>query len=338
MAVMAGLIFFSGVLRDKRGSFLRLFPSHPVLEEQQSNIGYNSYYLAGGTNHHIYLGNTTAPLHMLVLNTVNGDSQHVKLDIEGVMEQKFWSLRIAVDSPYYYAYDGAVPRIYKGNVVDWRAKRFAHDEEYFLDLVPIAQNSFFIKSLDGQTSESMLGKITPDSPYYQFDRSLLTKQVDGFFCTDGTMLHNREANKLIYLYRYRNEYIIMDTTLQFIGHNHTIDTISKAQIKIATLAGGNTRKMAAPPLTVNKRGATFQNWLFVQSNLLAKNEHPEAHKKASVIDVYSLPEGNYQFSFYIYHFAGTEPLRQFRIYGQTMVARFDTHVQLYRLRKEYFPI
>src|SRR5690606_38689185 len=112
MAVMAGLIFFSGVLRDKRGSFLRLFPSHPVLEEQQSNIGYNSYYLAGGTNHHIYLGNTTAPLHMLVLNTVNGDSQHVKLDIEGVMEQKFWSLRIAVDSPYYYAYDGAVPRIY----------------------------------------------------------------------------------------------------------------------------------------------------------------------------------------------------------------------------------
>lgn len=338
MAVMAGLIFFSGVLKDKRGSFLRLFPSHPVLEEKSYDIKYNSYYLAGGTKHHIYLGNTSSPLHLLVLNTVSGDSQHVKLDIEGIMEQKFWSLRVAVDSPFYYAYDGAVPRIYKGNVGDWHAERFAYDQEYFLDLKPIGASSFFIKSLNGQTSESMLGKISLDSPYYNFDRSLLKKQVDGFFCTDGTMLYNQHLNKLIYVYRYRNEYILMDTTLKNSTSAHTIDTITTAKIKIATLAGGNTRKMAAPPLTVNKRGATYKNWLFVQSDLLAKNEHPRAHDKVSVIDVYSLPDGNYNFSFYIYDYADKESLRQFKVYENTMVALFATHVQLYKLREKYFPL
>src|SRR5690606_14831418 len=142
-----GLIFFSGVLRDRRGSFLRLFPSHPVLEKMSYDIEYNSYYLAGGTSSHIYLGNTTSPLHMLVLSTTEADTQHVKLDIEGVMAQKFWSLRVAVDSPYFYAYDGAVPRIYKGRINDWKAKRFPYDEEFFLNLVPIGPNSFFIKSL-----------------------------------------------------------------------------------------------------------------------------------------------------------------------------------------------
>lgn len=338
IAVMVGLIFFSGVLRDKRGSFLRLFPSHPVQEERRYDIKYNSYYLAGGTAHHIYLGNYSLPLHMLVLNTADADTQHVKLNVEGIMEQKFWSLRLAVDSPSFYAYDGAVPRIYKGNVSNWRASRFAHDKEYFLDLVPISSGSFFIKSLKKQATESMLGKITTDSPYYHFDQTLLEKQVDGFFCTDGSMLYNRHLNELIYLYRYRNEYIVMDTSLHKIISGNTIDTISRAKIKVGTLAGGNTRKMAAPPLTVNRLGATYQNWLFIQSKLIAKNEHPKAHEKASVIDVYDLTMGTYQFSFYIYHFKGKEKLRQFAVSEGYFVALFDTHAKLYALSDKLFPM
>lgn len=338
IAVVVGLIFFSGVLRDRRGSFLRLFPSHPVLEKMSYDIKYNSYYLAGGTSNHIYLGNTTSPLHMLVLSTTEPDTQHVKLDIEGVMDQKFWSLRVAVDSPYFYAYDGAVPRIYKGRISDWKAKRFPYDEEYFLDLVPIGPSSFFIKSLNGKTGESMLGKINTDSPYYYFDTSLLEKQVDGFFCTDGTMLHNSEHNMALYLYRYRNELLIMDTMLHALATRHTLDTVSKAQLKVATLAGGNTRQMAAPPLTLNKRAVTWQNCLFVQSGISARNEHPRIHNKASVIDVYTLTDGAYQFSFYLYHHLGTEPLLEFAIYGKFLVGLFGNHMQVYEMREEYFPI
>ena len=114
--VMVGLIFFSGVLRDKRGSFLRVFPSHPVLEDMVLDVRYNSYYLAGGTARHIYLGNYSSPLRMQVLNATDTTTQVVKLDIEGIMDQKSSPVRIAVDSPYFYAYDGAVPRIYKGTV------------------------------------------------------------------------------------------------------------------------------------------------------------------------------------------------------------------------------
>lgn len=336
-AVVAGLILFSGVLRNKSNSFLRLFPPHPVLESTRYKVPYNSYYLAGGTNDHIYLGNYSGPLHMLILNTTDTVSKEVNLNIEGIMEQKFWSIRIAVDSPYFYAFDGAVPRIYKGNISDWRAKRFSHDKEFFLDLLPIGSSSFFIKSLDRRTSESMLGKIGTDSPYYFFDHTLLEKQIDGFFCTDGTMLYNKHLNQLIYLYRYRNEFVLLDTGLNKLGRGHTIDTVSKAQIKVGTLAGGKTRKMAAPPLTVNKRGATYGNWLFVQSDLLAKNEHPNAHDKASVIDVYFLPDRTYRFSFYIYHYAGKEKLRQFRVYGTNLIALFDMHILLYKLSEKHFP-
>lgn len=337
IAVVVGLIFFSGVLRDRRGSFLRLFPSHPVLEKMSYDIKYNSYYLAGGTSSHIYLGNTTSPLHMLVLSTTEPDTQHVKLDIEGVMDQKFWSLRVAVDSPYFYAYDGAVPRIYKGRINDWKAKRFPYDEEYFLDLVPIGPSSFFIKSLNGKTGESMLGKINTDSPYYYFDTSLLEKQVDGVFCTDGTMLYNKEGGELIYLYRYRNQFLTMDTNLRALDLGNTIDTVTKARIEVKATNSGKIHRLSVPPPSVNKGAATFHKWLFVHSGILARNEHPKAHSEATVIDVYDLTSKQYQFSFYVWSpHTRQQPLSGFGVYGGVLVALFNNQLQIYQLSQAFF--
>src|SRR5690606_28267369 len=336
IAVVVALIFISGVLRDRRGSFLRLFPSHPVLEKMSYDIKYNSYYLAGGTASHIYLGNTSSPLHMLVLSTSEPDTQHVRLDIEGIMDQKFWSLRIAIDSPYFYAYDGAVPRIYKGLIRDWKAKRFPHDREYFLDLVPIGPSSFFIKSLNGKTGESMLGKITTDSPYYYFDTTLLEKQVDGVFCTDGTMQRDPLRESLFYVYRYRNEYLVLDTNLNKNATGHTIDTNSHAKVRVGLLNKGKTRQLASPPQTVNVNSSAYSDWLFIQSDVPAKNEHRSARDKASVIDVYEKLSNMYLFSFYIYDHAGKERLRQFNTSSGYFVALFDTHVTIFELRSKYF--
>lgn len=336
IAVVVGLIFFSGVLRDRRGSFLRLFPSHPVLEKASFDLGYDSYYIAGGTENSVYLGNYTAPLHMVSLNLAKVDTQHVKLELEGTANKKFWSVTVAVDSPYFYAHDGVIPKIFRGHVKDWYATPTRYDKEYFLDLLPIDSARFFIKSLDGKTGESMLGMITADSPYYHFDRNILEKQVDGFFCKDGTMLHNKTLGLSIYVYRYRNQYLLVDTLLTKVATLRTIDTVSKARIKVSKVKEEGTREMSAPPLTVNKRAATFSNFLLVQSALVAQNESQEIHKEASVIDVYALPSGKYQFSFYIYHFAGREPLRQFCVFGKTFVALFDNHIQLYSIREDIF--
>src|SRR5690606_38285392 len=154
--------------------------------------------------------------------------------------------------------------------------------------------------------------------------------------TDGTMLYNEPMGLLIYVYRYRNEYLLVDTLLKKVASLHTIDTITRAQIKVSDFANGAKRKLSAPPLVVNKRAATFQNLLLVQSSLVARNESQDVHKQSSVIDVYSLPKGHYQFSFYIFHFAGKEQLRQFAVFGNKLVALFDNHIQFYTLRKNIF--
>src|SRR5260221_33133 len=336
IASVAVLFLMSSEMKSKHNSFLRLFPSHPVLEGNSLDLRVNSYYLAGGTAHHIYLGNYSSPLHVLILNTTLTDSQHVKLNVKGIMDQKFWSVRVKVDSPNFYVTDGAAPRIYKGNVCDWNADRFQYDQEYFLDIEPMNSNSFAIKSLNKNTEESMLGKIASDSPHYQFKPSLLQKQIDGFFCTDGMMHYDKELDRLVYLYRYRNQYMVMDSSLNLVFRGKTIDTISRAKITVATVGSNGSRTMASPPLMVNKRSATFENWLFVNSNLLARNDHPKAFDEGSVIDVYHLINSKYEFSFYLFHYNGKERMRDFGVWGDRLIALFGTHIQEYDLTPNYF--
>lgn len=307
------------------------------MEAEVLDLKYNSYYIAGGTDHHIYLANYSAPLHMLVVNSTLGDSQHVKLNIKGFADQKFWATHVRVDSPYFYLTDGVVPIIYRGNVHDWKAQEYAHDNAYFQDIVPLTRESFFIRALSNPERQNVLGKITTIAPHLQVERSILQKQVDGVFCTDGMMHYNKNRNELIYLYRYRNEYIVMDTILNVLRRQHTIDTTTRAAIKIETIRSSGSTTFSSPARMVNRQSSVQDNWLFVNSKLLARNEHPKAHDGNAAIDVYDVATGKYQFSFYIYDLYGKEKLREFSVFGSRLYALFDEHIQVWNLRPKYFP-
>jgi len=332
------VIFLSAVSTDMRkmpGSFLRLFPPHPAIEGNAFDLTYNSYYIAGGTNHHVYLANYTSPLRMIVVNTVSRDTQHVKLNVKGIKDQKFWAVRVKVDSPNFYVTDGAVPRIYKGNVRDWRAARFPYDSTYFLDIAPIGSGSFVIKALGKPVRENILGKISSTLPHLQMKEGILQKQIDGVFCTDGMMHYTKTLDQLIYLYYYRNQYIVMDTNLNVIGRMNTIDTTSKVKIKVAPTSLGSWT-LASPPRMVNKLSSVSGNLLFVNSTMLARNESPNATNEATTIDVYDLKTSEYKFSFYIYDYQAKERLRNFQVFGDKLLAMFNKHLQVWKLTPNYF--
>jgi hypothetical protein len=329
------LFALSGLMRDRHGSFLRQFPPHPAMEGDTLNIKLNSYYLAGGTPHHIYLGNYKAPLHLLVLNMALTDTQHVVLKVKGLQDQKFWAAQVLVDSPYYYFTDGAVPVMFKGNVHDWHSERYLYDSVYFRSITPMKPGSFAVKSLSGSTQENILGKITAWAPYQRFRNDILQKQLDGVFCTDGLLHYNKELNLLVYSYFYRNQFIVMDTSLNVLNQGNTIDTVSKAKIKTTLIASENSRTLSSPPYFVNRWSAVSNNWLFVNSSLMAKNESAEAFDQGAVIDMYDLKSGGYKFSFYVYDFEG-RGMTEFGVFGDKMVVRYSNIIRVYNLRPKYF--
>lgn len=337
VGVVAFMLSSSGILKAQQNSFLRTLPPHPVLEKKSFDLKVNSWYIAGGTTSQVYLGNYNSPLDVNVMDVGLQQATRARLDVPGIFYQKFWGAKVSVDYPYFYLWDGTVARIYRGTVNDWKGSEYPFTEEFFLDFQPMDSGAFAIKYLSKDSSKSVMGKFASSRPHFRSYPGILQKQIDGVFCTDGIMVHNGTMDYLIYVYRYRNEYIVMNKDFSVLFRANTIDSNRVAKIRVATISSTQAHTMSAPPLVVNRLIATSDNRLFVNSKLLASNEADDAHKSASVIDVYDLTTRSYVMSFYLYHFNGKEELRDFAVFGNRLIALFDTHMQAYELRAQYFP-
>lgn len=331
------LYFIADHANRRDNGFVRLFPPHPVLPGNVLPVGYNTYYFAGHAADTVYLGNISAPFHLLAVPATMADTQHIKLRLQYPLET-LKRITVVIDTPYFYMLDGIAPALFRGNLYDWRAGKFMYDSAYFTEAVPIGPSSLAIRSVMANR-EYALGRERSATQPIQFDTTILQKQIDGLFCTDGMLQYNNVNHELVYLYHYRNEYIRMDTTLQVLERGHTIDTTARAQIKVGSYAKGSTITLASPPMTVNYGSALAGPYLFVHSGLRASNESEEMFNLGSVVDVYDLTEKDrdrYRFSFYLTHH-GNEKVKSFRVYGRTLYALYDHYLIAYQLNDRFFP-
>ena len=56
-----------------------------------------------------------------------------------------------------------------------------------------------------------------------------------FFGKDGSLNYSSKLSKLVYTYRYRNQYVVMDTCMSLIHRGFTIDSNSIAKIKLSKI-------------------------------------------------------------------------------------------------------
>lgn len=323
----------------ERNSFIREYAKFAAVQSSEMDIGLNSWYIAGITEDHVYLGNVTAPFNVLATNSTLTDSQHVKLSIKNLQNPKVYkSALLKIDSPYFYLADGVKPALYRGLLGKWEAEFFPYDSgAYFSRLVPISKSSFGIRTVETRSSDNILGKVQMNSPRIQLKNGLLQKQVDGIFCTDGMLHYNKDLKRLIYTYYYRNEYIVYDTNLNLDYRSHTIDTFSQARITVGYVKSNDTKTLTDRHF-VNIRTCTSGKYLFVWSNLLAKNDSKDILDNSSVIDVYDLSNKTYRFSFLVPHYDNNEiKMREFMVFGsKTLIALYDHYLVKYDLQKRYF--
>lgn len=335
MALVTGLFLWSEDMVHHRNNFTRRYPHHPIKRTHELDLGFNSYYLAGVGQGKVFLANSTSPLHIVVSDTTLRDTLHfqMKIPYENI---GFRSIKTIVRPPYFYFMDGTVPIIFRGSTDTWAANPILKGEAYFSLAVPLSPNTFAIRARSTLNNENELGLVRlGDSIPLLLKPDLLQKQVDGVFDTDGVLLHDALSNQVVYVHYYHNKIILADTLLQRTSFGQTIDTISFPNIKVATLQKNDQRKMAAPPLIVNKRAAVHNGLLFVQGNLLGRNESRFMWKRASVIDVYDLMDQSYVLSFYVHHFQG-KPLKDFLVAEGNFIGIFDKTLVTYKLQGSPF--
>jgi hypothetical protein len=203
-----------------------------------------------------------------------------------------------------------------------------HDHPEITAVQHISSNSAILRKIDINKRENVLLKSRGGQRY------VLKKQIDGLLCTDGYLQYSKQHYQLVYTYRYRNQFICLDTNLNVVRISKTIDTTSVAKISVAETGGKIT--MSKPPLVVNKGTCVDGKYLFVRSNLAAKNESPAEFKNRSVIDVYNILDGSYRFSFYIENH-DSKRLQNFKVNGTVLVATFSDAMVQYDLPSQYLP-
>lgn len=322
------LVLYTGYVIDVKpsGGFVRNIVTNVLTDSIIVGLPFNSYYLAGNAGGKIYLGNETAPLHMLSLT----ERKLVSARIDAPDPKPHVS-HIVVDSPFFYLEDLERYTIRAGSLASLNVEHPAVQSAFFSEVIPLSPNSVVQRTISDEAKEYALSKLTLRSHTYQ--HNLLQKQVDGLFCTDGMLTYDKAKHNFIYVYFYRNEFICTDTSLNLQFRNNTVDTISRARIDVANLTTEDARILSTPPFVVNRRSTVFSNTLFINSSITSDSESTDVMKHNSIIDVYDLGnEGAYLYSFYLPHFRGHQ-MKQFAVYGNNLFSIHDRFLIKYRLRR-----
>lgn len=330
--LMISILFLNSSLHGNifRGHFERDFVFQKVINASRVlYLGYNSYYMAGTDAERIYLGNWTNPYHVLVINAVSLDTQHVNLNIKAPLQTgSLDGFRIKIDSPYFFLLNGTVPSVLRGKVDEWVVDDFAADYAYFVDATPTGPSSFAVRSLSVGGEGYELGRLSDSEPHFEFKNDLLEKQVDGVFCVDGQMHYNQQLKKVVYLYYYRNEYVVSNRDLELSYRANTIDSFSRVFLSVVDIQSTGSKMLASPPAIVNAHSCVFGRWLFVQSKVMGAGESVETFKENDVIDAYDLSKGRYSYSFYVNR-PHKAHLKEFQVFQDNVAVLHDRSLAFY---------
>jgi uncharacterized membrane protein YphA (DoxX/SURF4 family) len=325
------LFVSSEYIIKKENNFTRRFLLHPILEDKTFDLKMNSYYFAGLERGKIYLGNVTAPLLLTSVDTSLEKLRSVKVSLDS-SDHPFRSIQLRVKDSSYYLFDGSVPVIYRGQLADTIASTISYRDAFFTQLAVLDSLHFAIRTQSSVTRQYVLaGLDLSQAQKLKMYPSILTRQVDGVFDVDGKLITEYNSQKLLYVYTYRNQFMVMDKDMKVLRKLHTIDTTSVAKIEPRRLGNG-THKMGAPPLKVNGTVTSNRNLLFIHSSLKGRHESSQMWKKAAIVDIYRTDKQEYVGSFYIEN-KGTTHFSYMMADDKYLYVLIENDLKRYRFRE-----
>lgn len=302
-----------------RGFDRRISATEPTLLSAVK-LSREAYYFAGGLQEKSYLADPDAPFEIIEVDGISLRTIH----IQNLPNLKVKTGRITIDSPYFYLADLYSYSVYRGRTGTWALEKRILGSEFFSEAVPVSPFSMVMRTLNRKKDTYIITKKHADAQITVTSENFLQKQIDGLFCTDGMLLFDKNANRIVYTYYYRNQFICADTNLNVALRANTIDTISHARIKVANISSTGVSTLSSPPFIVNRATFTSDGILYVNSRVIADNEDPEDFNSSDVIDIYETTTGEYVISYYIPR-PGKERLRNFAVRsGMLYVLRGNT--------------
>ncbi len=334
IALPFGIVLVLGLMVDpepnhRHAGFERDFASTVPLRASRSlQLGYTGHYIAGMDGDKVYIGHHMIADRAIVLDISTMDTVHRVIDISRTDRNP---LQLKVEGSSFYLLDGAGMRTYRGSVVDWRATRYV-DSAWYTSAVPLSDGQLALFTMADQ--RNVLAKKRHGRSAADLYPQLLTAQGgDGIFSTDGKLLYDNAEQRVLFVYNYRNEYLVTDTAMTFVCRDNTVDTISQSRLKVGQLKSGNTYVLQEK-LLVNIYATASQGKLYVSSNMLSQSENARTFRRNTAVDVYDYGNGQYRHSFYLPRQA-KQKVRDYRVSENgLLVAMYGKAIYIYDMVKD----
>lgn len=280
----------------KNNNFTRRYIPHALEESKELNIKYNSFYFIGQDNKNIYLGNTTAPLNITIVKKDLSSFSKFRIPLN-TNSHSFKNLTVTWKTPNYYIYDGTVPVIYTGSLEKTDSlKTVSFGEMYFDQLNVISDTIFLFRSQSSKFKTFVIGEYKNHKVNLKYD--LLGTQNSGYIKNDGHLISDLEKKSFIYLYYYKNEFVVFDSLLNQKNKFKLISFKKEQKTEMVKLSDGSS-KVKNPLQQTVKNSTVSKNLLFVNSNSKATHDGIMQWNKASIIDMYKINQQYYSGSFLI---------------------------------------
>jgi hypothetical protein len=318
--IVVFLYVVSGTPNTHKNGFKREIHDHYLTAWHSYDIDLMTYRFTGFTNKYVYFADVHHPQVVRIIDydlSKTGDQDWVFVN-----PQLPSSATVHYDSPWIDIFLRLQNKIlsarkYQEDSLKWSTGSVPGRQ--FDAGIRISDHSILIRTIDKDLRQYTLTKLRlPDTVVFE-EKKVIEKQLDGFLSTDGMMFYDTTLSKFVYLYFYRNQFLILDSNLQLLQKARTIDTVSQAQIRIHNFKDGTLSTFDAPPLIVNRKACVWKGLLFIHSGLLADNEDRKMFSNHSIIDIYDLRTGKYLYSFYIPR-AGKYKVDDFQVFDSLIIS------------------
>lgn len=190
----------------------------------------------------------------------------------------------------------------------------------FADGIEFSKNRFIVRAFSLNEKDYLLNKIDESGNVIKTEQNLSILKHELGLSTQSNFLYNPSTGKIFIVYRLFNSIICLDTNLNLVYRNKTVDTISTTTFSTQKASQGRhkTATYSSAPKFTNYRACLDKKNLYVYSRIKADNQGIED----AVIDVYSQSNGKYKYSFMLPGSAGLQ-LLDFTIKGNSLLAIYS---------------
>jgi hypothetical protein len=293
----------SGTPNSIGNGFKRHIKQGYLVSYHSEDLHQTAFQLSGFTKTSLFVSNLDDPLHVFTIDS--GLTRFKPAPWTIPIPTQSNNLSVFIDSPDIAVYDRRNNLIssFQNIRVAQNLKFRDSVSEIQFDLGSrVSETSFALRTINRQLNQYTLAKYVRGQQHILENKNAIIKQLDGFICSDGILLYDSSCSRIIYLYFYRNQFLILDSNLKLLARAKTIDTCGYAQIRLHHFIKEKYTTFEAPALMVNKKACVWNGRLYIQSGLVSDNEDRRIFSNNSIVDVYDLTNAKYLYSFYIPHF------------------------------------